>query len=150
MLDYLSGLVKLEACIIELRFFPKIFIWSLNISVPASLCWSCECIKIHTTFENNCMGIFHPCTGCVPGFSRNAGFETERRNSYISGKSFVLPQRIVLGETRNLQGYLSYQRAFLSFQILQKEKGVLLLLFLWRKKGTQKMQSKHPAFLYWR
>jgi len=99
----LLGLVKLETCIIELQIFPKIFIQCLNISASASLCWSCEwCIKICTSFENNFVGLLHPCTGSVPGFSRNAVFDTERRNSYLSGNGFVFPQRLVLGERRNL------------------------------------------------
>lgn len=61
-----SGFIKLEDGIAELQIFPQIFIQSLTISVPASLCWSCEsCIKMYTALKIMLWEYFIPVQGLV-------------------------------------------------------------------------------------
>lgn len=129
------GLVKLEACVVELLFPHRIFIQSLN-SVPTAPYWSCECcITIYITFKNNFMGIFHPCTRSSPDFHRNAGFETERRNNYLSGNSSVFLPDDSPRRNKKLLGISKLpKRPLILFSSKDRKGYFVFLLVFWIKK----------------
>lgn len=78
------------------------------------------------------MGMFHPCTGSVPGFSRNAGFETERKNSWK--KLCFIPEDNTR-ENEKLVGIFKLPKSLLILSIYADRKGFSADVIPLEKKG---------------